>query len=45
MLHRMSDNYFDHRMQQAELDYFTGSEEGLRAIARNYVGLPYQDVG
>jgi len=45
MLHRMSENYFDHRMQQAELDYFTGSEEGLRAIARNYVGLPYQDVG
>lgn len=42
MLHRLSDNAFDHRIQLAELDYFTSSEEGLRAIARNYVGLPYQ---
>ena len=45
MLHRLSDNPFDHRIQLAELDYFTRSDEGLRTIARNYVGLPYQDVG
>ena len=44
MLHRLSDNPFDHRIQLAELDYFTGSEEGRRTIARNYVGLPYQNV-
>jgi p-hydroxybenzoate 3-monooxygenase len=44
MLHRLTDNAFDHRIQLAELDYFTGSEEGLRTIARNYVGLPYQKV-
>ncbi len=45
MLHRLSANPFDHRVQLAELDYFTGSDEGLRTLARNYVGLPYQDVG
>ncbi len=44
MLHRLTDSAFDHRIQLAELDYFTGSDEGLRAIARNYVGLPYQSV-
>lgn len=44
MLHRLSDNPFDHRIQLAELDYFTSSDEGLRTIARNYVGLPYQNV-
>ncbi|MES2623934.1 MAG: 4-hydroxybenzoate 3-monooxygenase [Pseudomonadota bacterium] len=44
MLHRLSDNTFDHRIQLAELDYFTGSEEGRQTIARNYVGLPYQNV-
>ena len=44
MLHRLTDNVFDHRIQLAELDYFTSSDEGLRAIARNYVGLPYQEI-
>ncbi len=44
MLHRLSDNPFDHRIQLAELDYFTGSTEGLQTIARNYVGLPYAAV-
>lgn len=44
MLHRLTDNAFDHRIQLAELDYFTGSDEGLRTIAHNYVGLPYQSV-
>jgi len=44
MLHRLSANPFDHRVQLAELDYFTSSDEGLQTIARNYVGLPYQEV-
>jgi p-hydroxybenzoate 3-monooxygenase len=44
MLHRLTDSAFDHRIQLAELDYFTASDEGRRAIARNYVGLPYQQV-
>jgi p-hydroxybenzoate 3-monooxygenase len=44
MLHRLTDAPFDHRIQHAELDYFTSSDEGQRAIARNYVGLPYQPV-
>jgi p-hydroxybenzoate 3-monooxygenase len=44
MLHRLSDQAFDHRIQLAELDYFTSSDEGLRAIARNYVGLPYAPI-
>lgn len=44
MLHRLSDNPFDYRIRQAELDYFTSSSEGLKTIARNYVGLPYQPV-
>ncbi len=45
MLHRLTTNPFDHRVQLAELDYFTSSDEGLQTIARNYVGLPYQDIG
>jgi p-hydroxybenzoate 3-monooxygenase len=44
MLHRLTDQSFDHRIQLAELDYFTSSDEGQRAIARNYVGLPYEAV-
>jgi p-hydroxybenzoate 3-monooxygenase len=26
------------------LDYFTNSDAGLRTIAENYVGLPYEPV-
>lgn len=44
MLHQLSDNPFDARVRRAEFDYFTSSEEGRRAIAWNYVGLPYQKV-
>ncbi|MEM6727298.1 MAG: 4-hydroxybenzoate 3-monooxygenase [Pseudomonadota bacterium] len=32
---------FDRRMQQAEVDYLKHSEAAQRALAENYVGLPY----
>jgi p-hydroxybenzoate 3-monooxygenase len=35
---------FDRRIQQADYDYYTGSEAGLKNIAENYVGLPYDPV-
>ncbi|XRX83066.1 4-hydroxybenzoate 3-monooxygenase [Franconibacter pulveris 1160] len=35
---------FDRRMQQAERDYFLGSQAGLTTIAENYVGLPFEAV-
>jgi len=35
---------FDKRMQRTEYDYFTTSEAGLRTIAENYVGLPYDPI-
>ena len=44
ILHRLSDDAFDLRIQQAELDYFTGTRNGLATIAENYVGLPYEPV-
>lgn len=44
MLHRFSDDPFGKRMQLAELEYYTTSEAGLRNIAENYVGLPYEPI-
>lgn len=45
MLHKFSaEDDFDVRMQEAELDYVTGSEAGLTTIAENYVGLPYESL-
>ncbi|WP_280563700.1 4-hydroxybenzoate 3-monooxygenase [Chromohalobacter sp. 48-RD10] len=45
ILHKFSENEdFGARMQQAELDYVTGSEAGLTTIAENYVGLPYEPL-
>ncbi|MEX2366186.1 MAG: 4-hydroxybenzoate 3-monooxygenase [Pseudohongiellaceae bacterium] len=44
ILHRLTANRFDHRIQQSELDYYTDSEAGKTAIAENYVGLPFQKV-
>jgi len=44
MLHKLSDNTFELGVQKSELDYFTGTETGLRVIAENYVGLPYDEV-
>nr|WP_163501778.1 4-hydroxybenzoate 3-monooxygenase [Halomonas socia] len=45
MLHKFSEEEdFGARMQQAELDYVTGSRAGLTTIAENYVGLPYESL-
>ena len=44
MLHKFSDDPFNQRIQEAELDYFTRSEAGRTTIAENYVGLPYERV-
>ncbi|MGQ9427342.1 4-hydroxybenzoate 3-monooxygenase [Gilvimarinus sp. F26214L] len=44
LLHKFDDDPFNHRMQLAELDYYTNSEAGLTTIAENYVGLPYESV-
>lgn len=35
------DSPFEKRMQRAEFDYIAGSETGSRALAENYVGLPF----
>jgi p-hydroxybenzoate 3-monooxygenase len=44
MLHRFEDHLpFDRRVQQAELDYVTGSRAGSTSLAENYVGLPFED--
>ncbi len=44
MLHKLSDNTFELGVRNSELDYFTGTETGLRVVAENYVGLPYDEV-
>jgi p-hydroxybenzoate 3-monooxygenase len=41
LLHRFPDAPFDEKMQLAELDYIFRSEAASRALAENYVGLPY----
>ncbi|WP_252108049.1 MULTISPECIES: 4-hydroxybenzoate 3-monooxygenase [unclassified Halomonas] len=45
MLHNFNDeDSFDSRLRLAELDYVTSSEAGLKTIAENYVGLPYEPL-
>lgn len=45
MLHKFPDtDDFTQRMLQTELDYFVESEAGLKTIAENYVGLPYEAI-
>jgi p-hydroxybenzoate 3-monooxygenase len=41
LMHRLSDNSFDHKIQLAELDYLFRSKAAATAFAENYVGLPY----
>ena len=42
LLHRFPDaDAFSSRIQQAELDFLIGSEAARKALAENYVGLPY----
>ncbi|CAN0626662.1 p-hydroxybenzoate hydroxylase [Burkholderia multivorans] len=35
---------FDKRMQRTDYDYYMDSDAGLRTIAENYVGLPYEPI-
>lgn len=45
MLHHFEgQDAFDYQLRQAELDYHTNSEAGLKVIAENYVGLPYESI-
>jgi len=41
LLHRISENPFDHKLQLADLDYLFRSKAAATAFAENYVGLPY----
>jgi p-hydroxybenzoate 3-monooxygenase len=41
LLHRISENTFDQKIQLAELDYLFRSKAAMTAFAENYVGLPY----
>jgi p-hydroxybenzoate 3-monooxygenase len=44
ILHKFSDDPFNQRIQEAELDYYTRSLAGQTTIAENYVGLPYEPI-
>jgi p-hydroxybenzoate 3-monooxygenase len=41
MLHQISENPFDQKIQLAELDYLFRSKAAATVFAENYVGLPY----
>ncbi len=41
LLHRISENPFDQKIQLAELDYLFRSKAAATVFAENYVGLPY----
>lgn len=41
MLHELDRDDIDEKLADAELDYFLNSEAGLKTIAENYVGLPF----
>ena len=36
-----SANSFDHRRQQAELDYLVQSPAAMTSLSENYVGIPF----
>jgi p-hydroxybenzoate 3-monooxygenase len=42
IMHKFSDDAFNHRVQLAELDYLSGSNAALASLAENYVGLPFE---
>ena len=42
MLHRLGRDDIDRKLVDAELDYYLNSEAGLKTIAENYVGLPFE---
>jgi p-hydroxybenzoate 3-monooxygenase len=42
LMHRFPDaSPFEQRMQEAELNYLFSSETAQKALAENYIGLPY----
>ena len=41
LTHRFSDDPFDQRVKEAELDYIRHSAAGRQMIAENYVGMPF----
>jgi p-hydroxybenzoate 3-monooxygenase len=41
IMHKFSDDPFNHRLQLAELDYLSSSTAALTSVAENYVGLPF----
>ena len=42
LMHKLADDDgFGGKVQRAELDYLTGSQAAMTALAENYVGLPY----
>lgn len=43
MLHNLGDE-IDRKIMASQLDYYTSTEEGMRVIAEQYVGLPYEEV-
>jgi p-hydroxybenzoate 3-monooxygenase len=43
LMHKFSDEAFAHKLQLAELEYLASSEAASKAVAENYVGLPFQD--
>lgn len=42
IMHKFSDDPFNHRLQLAELDYLSGSGAALTSLAENYAGLPLE---
>jgi p-hydroxybenzoate 3-monooxygenase len=42
IMHKFSEDAFNHRLQLAELDYLSGSGAALASLAENYVGLPFE---
>jgi p-hydroxybenzoate 3-monooxygenase len=42
VLHKFSDDPFNHRLQLAELEYLSGSNAALTSVAENYIGLPFE---
>jgi p-hydroxybenzoate 3-monooxygenase len=42
IMHKFSNDAFNHRVQLAELDYLSGSSAALTSLAENYVGLPFE---
>jgi p-hydroxybenzoate 3-monooxygenase len=42
VLHKFSDDPFNHRLQLAELEYLSESTAALTSVAENYIGLPFE---